>query len=97
MQGYGAPGQNMQQSGYGPQGQTPVPSGYPGAMQQATPMGGYPGQQPAMAQQQPPEKSKMHPSTIALIVILGIIVVTFGGCLSCVCLAGPGDTSNSTE
>ncbi len=95
MQGYGAPGQNMQQSGYGPQGQTPMQAGYPGAMQQGTPMGGYPGQPPAIA----PQKSKMHPSTIALIVILGLVVVTFGGCMSCVCLAGAGSgsTQNSAE
>jgi hypothetical protein len=37
--------------------------------------------------QQPPAKTKMHPSTIALLAILGLVVVTFGGCMSCVCIS----------
>ena len=85
--GYGQQGQTPPQ-GYAPQGQTPMhsqmqqqmPSQYPGQMQQ-----GYSGQQQMPAQ----PSGKMHPSTVALIVILGLVVVTFGGCLSCVCLAAP--------
>ena len=39
-------------------------------------------------QVQDPDKGKLHPSTIALLVIAGLVVTTFGGCLTCVCLAG---------
>lgn len=89
MSGYGAPGQPPMQQQYGMQ--TPMSGQYPGQM----PMGGYGGQQPPMAAQAP-QKQKMHPSTVALIVILGLIVVTFGGCISCVCLAGSGNSDSSS-
>ncbi len=93
MSGYGQQGQTPM-SGYGQQGQTPMPGQYSNALQQGAPMGGY-GAQPPMAAQ-PAEKSKMHPSTIALIVLLGLIVVSFGGCMSCVCLAGSTADEKST-
>ncbi len=96
-------GANAQQHGYGPQGATPpgygpqgaTPPGYYG-QQQATPtpynQGGYGGPQTGMPQsmQQDPNKGKMHPSTIALLAILGFIVVTFGGCMTCVCVGAAG-------
>ncbi len=88
MTGYGAPGQTPMQQPYGMQ--SPLPGQYPGPMQTAVPMGGYAGQQPMAPQA--PEKQKMHPSTVALIVILGLIVVTFGGCFSCMCLSRDGDS-----
>jgi eukaryotic-like serine/threonine-protein kinase len=84
MSGHGAPGQTPMQQPYGMQ--AGMPAQYAPQMQHGAPMGGYPGQQ-SMAQQ-PPQKSKMHPSTVALIVVLGIIVATFGGCASCMCIAG---------
>ena len=95
MPGYGPQGQTPA-PGYGPQGQTPMHGAYPNAMQQGPQMGGYGNPQTPMAAQQP-EKSKMHPSTIALIVLLGIIVVTFGGCISCVCLAGTAEDEKSSS
>jgi eukaryotic-like serine/threonine-protein kinase len=98
VHGYGAPGQTPPQ-GYGVQGPAPMhpqmAAQYPSQMQPNAPMGAYPAQ--AMPPQQP-AKAKMHPSTIALIAILGLIVVTFGGCMSCLCLAPSGTTDrNSIE
>lgn len=100
MSGYGAPGQTPPQQPYGAQGasgmyQQPMPGQYPGQMQTGMPMGGYPGQ-PQLGPQVP-QKSKMHPSTIALLVILGIFVVTFGGCMSCVCIGASSEKKNSYE
>lgn len=95
LPGYGPQGQTPMPSGYGPHGQTPAPGAYPAAMQQNVAMGGYGVQQPSMAA--PPQKQKMHPSTVALIVLLGIIVVTFGGCMSCVCLAGSTADEKSAD
>lgn len=89
MQGYGAPGQTPHQ-GYGQQGPAPMHpqmAQYPG-------QGAYPGQ--AMAPQAPP-KNKMHPSTIALIAILGLVVVTFGGCMSCLCMMDSTPDQNTLE
>jgi len=100
MHSYGAPGQTPQQS-YAAQGapgmhpQMNQQSAYHGQMPQGGPGGGYAGQSP-MAQQ-PPAKSKMHPSTIALIAILGLVVVTFGGCMSCVCISASSGSDNSTN
>lgn len=100
MQSYGPPGQTPQQS-YPAQGapgmhpQMSPQSAYHGQMPQGGPMGGYHGQTP-MAQQ-PPEKSKWHPSTIALIAILGLVVVTFGGCVSCVCISGASASSDDSS
>ena len=100
---YAPQGQTPQQA-YGASGQTPQQgyrmqapgSAYPhagGSPQYPTPMQ-YPAQSMAP---QAPEKSKMHPSTIALIAILGVVVVTFGGCLSCLCVAGSGSEPNTYE
>lgn len=91
-QGYGAPGQTPQQS-YAAQGAPGMhpqmgQQAYPAQMQQGMPMGGYPGQAP-------PAKAKMHPSTIALIAILGLVVVTFGGCMSCMCIGAAGSDNES--
>lgn len=93
MHGVGAPGQTPQQSyvAQGAPGMHPQmgPQGaYPGQMPQGMPMTGYPGQAP-------PAKAKMHPSTIALIAILGLVVVTFGGCMSCVCIGAAGSDDSS--
>ncbi|MDI1481433.1 serine/threonine-protein kinase [Polyangium sp. y55x31] len=95
-QGATPPGYHAQPPpGYGPQGPTPPgyhpqPQGYgpQGAMPQqpyGTAYGARPMQPMAPAD---PNKGKMHPSTVALIAILGLIMVTFGGCLTCVCAAG---------
>ncbi len=76
-QGYGPHGATPQ--GYGPQPQQPYGTGYGG---QPMPMGAQ-GMAPT-----DPNKGKWHPSTVALLAILGFVVVTFGGCLTCVCAAG---------
>ncbi|MDC3989469.1 serine/threonine-protein kinase [Polyangium jinanense] len=97
-QGYGPqgptpPGYHAQPPpGYGPQGATPPGYG-PQAPQQ--PYGTAYGAQP-MQPMAPvdPNKGKMHPSTVALIVVLGLIVVTFGGCMTCVCIAGAEGAAN---
>ena len=91
--GYGAPGQTPMQQPYGMQ--TPMPAQYAPQMQTGVPMGAYPTQQPMPPQA--PQKSKMHPSTVALIVLLGLIVVTFGGCISCMCLSGSSEKSYQQE
>lgn len=96
MNSYGHSGQTPAQGGYGPHGQTPMAGHYPGPATHGGPMGGYVGQQPGMVPQTP-EKKKMHPSTIALLAILGIVVMTFGGCLSCMCLAGSAQKGPSIE
>ena len=95
MNGYGQQGQTPSQ-GYAPQMATPMTGQYPGQMQQqGGPLGGYPAQ-PSMVQQ-PPANTKMHPSTIALIAILGFVVVTFGGCVSCMCIGASTQDGNSSE
>ncbi|WP_170229167.1 serine/threonine-protein kinase [Polyangium fumosum] len=90
QQGYGAqgatpPGYHAQAQGYGPQGATPPGYGPQAQPPYGTAYGAQPMQPMAPVD---PNKGKMHPSTIALVVVLGLIVVTFGGCLTCVCAAG---------
>ncbi|MRG90817.1 serine/threonine protein kinase [Polyangium spumosum] len=104
--GYGAQGATPQgysypqQQGYGPQGATPPGYGLQ-ATQHQQPYGtAYGAQSMQMSQGMAPtdpNKGKMHPSTIALIAILGFVVVTFGGCLTCVCAAGASEADGQTN
>ncbi|MDI1445294.1 serine/threonine-protein kinase [Polyangium sp. 6x1] len=98
LQGYGPQGATPQgyhappQQGYGPQGATPMGYGQQAPQQ---PYGTAYGAQPMAPAD--PNKGKMHPSTIALIAVLGLIVVTFGGCLTCVCAAGAADGASNQK
>jgi len=98
-QGYGSPQGAARQPSYpATQGMTPPPGyGSQGAPQQ--PYGTAYGGPHTPVQQADPNKGKWHPSTVALVAILGIIVVTFGGCITCVCVAGAagGGSENSVE
>jgi eukaryotic-like serine/threonine-protein kinase len=87
QQGYGQQGAAPQ--GYGPQGATPRPYST-----------GYGGQPMGMAQPMTPEdpnKGKMHPSTIALIALLGFVVLTFGGCFTCMCIGAANAPENTSS